>query len=53
MIKVGRQSKIPPIMEAGDLAPWVAAFAAELASLRHTSLTIGGYGVRGVDVELL
>jgi integrase/recombinase XerD len=43
MNNVGRQSKIPPIMEAGDLAPWVAAFAAELESLRHTSLTIGGY----------
>ena len=43
MNNVGRQSKIPPTMEAGDLAPWVAAFAAELDSLRHTSLTIGGY----------
>ena len=30
MNNVGRQSKIPPTMEAGDLAPWVAAFAAEL-----------------------
>jgi site-specific recombinase XerD len=30
-------------MEAGELAPWVAEFAAELGSKRHTDLTIGGY----------
>jgi integrase/recombinase XerD len=36
-------SKIPPKMEAGDLAPWVAAFSAELVALRHTDLTISGY----------
>ena len=40
---VGRLPEVPRIMEAGDLAPWVAAFAAELGSQRHTDLTIGGY----------
>lgn len=40
---VGRLPKVPRIMEAGDLAPWVAAFAAELGSQRHTALTISGY----------
>ena len=39
----GIPSKVPPKMEAGDLAPWGAAFATELRSLRHTDLTIGGY----------
>jgi integrase/recombinase XerD len=36
-------SKIPPKMEAGDLAPLVAAFSAELGTLRHSRLTIRGY----------
>jgi integrase/recombinase XerD len=36
-------SKIPSKMEAGDLAPWVAAFSADLRALRHTDLTTRGY----------
>jgi integrase/recombinase XerD len=40
---VGRLPEVPRIMEAGELAPWVAEFAAELGSKRHTDLTIGGY----------
>lgn len=40
---IKRSSEVPPVMEAGDLAPWVTAFAAELGSLRHTDLTIRGY----------
>jgi integrase/recombinase XerD len=36
-------SKIPPIMEADDLAPWIAACSAELRTIRHTDLTISGY----------
>jgi hypothetical protein len=33
------QSKISAKMEAGDLAPWIAAFSAELGTLRHSYLT--------------
>ena len=40
---VGRLPEVPRIMEAGELAPWVAEFAAELGWKRHTDLTIGGY----------
>ena len=40
---VGRLPEVPRIMEAGELAPWVAEFATELGSNRHTDLTIGGY----------
>ena len=36
-------SKIPAKMEAGDLAPWIASFSAELGTLRHSRLTIRGY----------
>jgi site-specific recombinase XerD len=36
-------SKIPAKMEAGDLAPLIAAFSAELGTLRHSRLTIKGY----------
>ena len=43
MNKIGFSSKIPAKMEAGELAPWVAAFATELGSLRHTALTVIGY----------
>ena len=43
MSKTGIPSKIPPQMEAGELAPWVVSFGAELGSLRHTDLTIRGY----------
>ena len=43
MNKIGFSSKIPAQMEAGELAPWVAAFATELGSLRHTALTVLGY----------
>jgi hypothetical protein len=35
-------SKIPPKMEVGDLAPWVAAFSVELGTLRHTDPAISG-----------
>ncbi len=40
---IERLPKVPRTMEAGDLGPLVTAFAAELASLRHTDLTISGY----------
>lgn len=40
---VERPARAPRTMEAGDLAPWVAAFADELGSLGHTALTVGGY----------
>jgi site-specific recombinase XerD len=40
---VERPARAPRTMEAGDLAPWVAAFADELRSLGHTALTVGGY----------
>lgn len=40
---VERPARASRTMEAGGLAPWVAAFAGELGSLGHTSLTIGGY----------
>jgi integrase/recombinase XerD len=43
MNKIGFPSKIPAQMEAGELAPWVASFATELESLRHTALTVVGY----------
>ncbi len=40
---VERSARAPRTMEAGDLAPWVAAFADELRSLGHTDLTVGNY----------
>ena len=36
-------SKIPARMEAGDLAPSITAFSAELGTLCHSRLTIKGY----------
>ncbi|MFN0192317.1 MAG: tyrosine-type recombinase/integrase [Aestuariivirga sp.] len=30
-------------MEAGELAPWVTSFVAELEALRHAALTVRGY----------
>ncbi len=35
--------KVPRVMEAGDLAPLVAKYAAELAALDHTRLTVANY----------
>jgi integrase/recombinase XerD len=43
MSMTGTPSKIPPKMEARDLAPWIAELSAELGVLRHTGLTIRGY----------
>ena len=43
MNTIERSTKAPRTMEAGELTPWVTAFANELGSLGYTALTVGGY----------
>ena len=36
-------SRVPHVMDAGDLVPLIAAYATELEALSHTRLTVANY----------